>query len=329
MRGAGAREACVGLAVVMIGGLVDGCGGQLAGSPGGSGRGGSSADAGTGGNVFGEPACLSTVVRSTACGPADQQLCYKTCGPEKTGRKSETCVDGVHSEMSGCIFDPSQDYSCYAIPAAQNAACPQAFTPQASTTCQVDHCVLCNSLAGLTGGGFLDSTGAFKTGYCTCQLPDAAGERTWTCASDTSWPCPLGVGCRPGGGTGTDGGADGGMCLPSVNCMPPTGRYCGTIGNGCPGGTLECPGCSGADVCRAGLCVGGPSCVPISCDIARGGRYCSTIGDGCGGTLDCGGCPNGGICGGSIRGVCGTLPDSAPPPPPVPPPPPPPSPPDL
>ena len=70
------------------------------------------------------------------------------------------------------------------------------------------------SIGGVPGGQFLDSTGAPKVGYCTCQLPNAAGMRTWTCASDTSWPCPSGLGCGPG--AKVDGGGAAGACAPTV-----------------------------------------------------------------------------------------------------------------
>ena len=47
----------------------------------------------------------------------------------------------------------------------------------------------------MVGGNYLDSGGAPKVGWCTCQEPNTQGVRTWTCASDTAWPCPLGSGC--------------------------------------------------------------------------------------------------------------------------------------
>ena len=94
--------------------------------------------------------------------------------------------------MSGCSFDPAMNFACYKIPAAANTACP-AGTPQASTDCTVDHCVVCNSTGGLPGGGYSDSGGAAKVGYCVCQVANSAGKRTWSCASDTAWPCPAGA----------------------------------------------------------------------------------------------------------------------------------------
>jgi hypothetical protein len=170
-----------------------GASGTASGGSTGAGSGGST---GTGGGAFGEPACLSTVSKGSACGPTDQQLCYKTCGPEKTGVKSETCqTSGTYAEMSGCTFDPAQNYACYKIPTTANTACPTGTTPQGSATCDVPHCTLCNSMQGLAGGQYLDSSGSPKTGWCTCQEANTAGTRTWTCASDTAWPCPSGQGC--------------------------------------------------------------------------------------------------------------------------------------
>jgi len=169
--------------------------GGTTGGGGTTGAGGSTT--GTGGTAaFGEPACLSTVVKNGACLPTDQQFCYKTCGPEKTGVKSEMCTTaGTYAEMSGCTFEPSRDFSCYKIPTVANTECP-AGQPQGSMDCgTVPHCTLCNSLGGIVGGTYLDSGGAPKTGWCTCQEPNGDGLRTWTCASDTAWPCPLGAGC--------------------------------------------------------------------------------------------------------------------------------------
>jgi hypothetical protein len=174
-------------------------GSGTAGTTGGGGTtgAGGSAATGTGGTAaFGEPACLSTVVKGGACTPADQQFCYKTCGPARTGVKTETCTTaGTYAEMSGCSFDPSKDYSCYKIPAAANTACPAGVTPKGSDPCDVPMCTLCNSLGGVVGGNYFDSTGAPKVGWCACQAPNGDGLRTWTCASDTAWPCPLGAGC--------------------------------------------------------------------------------------------------------------------------------------
>ena len=48
--------------------------------------------------AFGEPACLSTVAKGGACTAADQQMCYKTCGPVKSGVKLEIPVVDLTDE---------------------------------------------------------------------------------------------------------------------------------------------------------------------------------------------------------------------------------------
>jgi hypothetical protein len=123
------------------------------------------------------------------CLDTDPQLCYKTCGPQSIGFKSETCTAGVYVEQSGCSFLPG-DYSCYKIPTAISSACPTEV-PQANTVCTVATCTLCN-----VNNGYLDSGGAAKTGYCVCPPPSTTtGVSKWSCASSTAWPCPAGQGC--------------------------------------------------------------------------------------------------------------------------------------
>jgi hypothetical protein len=169
-------------------------GGGRGGSPGTGGSTGGADGAGGTGGIF-QPGCPGTVSKGGACLPTDIQFCYKPCGPENTGAKSDTCVGGVYVEMSGCAFDPSRDYSCYKIPTSANVICPAGVTPQASAACSVPACTLCNSVGGLPGGRYLDAAGADKIGYCVCREPNATGVRTWSCASDTAWPCPAGAGC--------------------------------------------------------------------------------------------------------------------------------------
>jgi hypothetical protein len=106
---------------------------------------------------------------------------------------------------------------------------------------------------------------------------------------------------------GTDGGSDA-ACTPSVTCTPPGGQYCGKIGNGCKGGSLECGTCTGDGVCMSGLCVGGPSCQRITCASGGGAKYCGTIGDGCGMKLDCGACATGEVCTGGVCVKSGCVP---------------------
>jgi hypothetical protein len=112
------------------------------------------------------------------------------------------------------------------------------------------------------------------------------------------------VGTITGAAGTSGGGADAGgdaACMPTVSCTPAGGRYCGKIGNGCPGGSIECGACPGDNVCMAGLCVGGASCARLTCASGGATRYCGSIGDGCGMKLECGACPAGQVCNG---GVC-------------------------
>jgi hypothetical protein len=58
--------------------------------------------------------------------------------------------------------------------------------------------------------------------------------------------CPAGQTCG-GGGTANLCGAPSSNCVPT-KCDQPTGKYCGTIGDGC-GKSVDCGGCAGADTC--------------------------------------------------------------------------------
>lgn len=179
--------------VTASGGTTTGAGGTT--TPATTGAGG--AAGATGATTF-EPLCSGLLTAANVaptkngiCVDTDSQLCYKTCGPESIGFKSETCTAGVYVEQSGCSFLTGVDFSCYKIPAAIDATCPTDAAPQASTVCTVATCTLCN-----LNNGYLDSSGAAKTGYCVCPTPSATtGVSKWSCASSTAWPCPAGQGC--------------------------------------------------------------------------------------------------------------------------------------
>jgi hypothetical protein len=152
--------------------------------------------AGTTGTTTYEPLCSGLLTGTGAaptkngiCTDTDPQLCYKTCGPQSIGFKSETCTAGVYVEQAGCSFPPG-DYSCYKIPAVIDPSCP-VDVPQGSTPCSVAPCTLCN-----VNGGYLDSSGAARTGYCVCPPPSSStGTAKWSCATTTAWPCPAAEGC--------------------------------------------------------------------------------------------------------------------------------------
>jgi len=115
-----------------------------------------------------------------------------------------------------------------------------------------------------------------------------------------------GAGGQTATGTGGAGGT-GGACTP-VSCTPAGGQYCGMIGDGC-NSAETCPACPGDGVCSTDhICLGGPSCMALTCDGAGGAHYCGIIGDGCGAKLDCGTCAGGGTCKGSVCVVAGCVP---------------------
>ena len=146
-------------------------------------------------------------------------------------------------------------------------------------------CAKVNPMSATGTGGVTGSAGSTGTAGAT----GAAGTTATTGAAGTS-------------GSGTDAGADV-ACTPSVSCAPPGGQYCGKIGNGCKGQSLDCGACAGDGVCTFGLCLGGPSCKPLTCSPGGTVKYCGTIGDGCGMKVECGACGAGQVC---TSGVCTT-----------------------
>lgn len=173
-----------------------------------TGTGGAPTTTGTGGSTgtFGSPACGNNmagtaIAKNVACTAADATpgsataLCYKTCGPAKTGAKTETCPagGGVYAE-GDCAFDPTADYSCYKVPTTADPSCPTTAIQSGADCTGVAACVVCGGTSASPGmPGYLDSTGAPKQGYCVCQA--SATKPTWSCASTTAWPCPFGTGC--------------------------------------------------------------------------------------------------------------------------------------
>ena len=156
--------------------------------------GGTTGAAGATGSTNFQPLCalLTTAAgvsptKNGLCTATDPQSCYKTCGPQSVGFKTETCTTGSYAEGSTCSYPPG-DYSCYKIPTAIDPTCPTT-APQANSACTVAPCTLCN-----VSNGYLDSSGTAKTGYCVCPA-STTGSSKWSCASSTAWPCPQGSGC--------------------------------------------------------------------------------------------------------------------------------------
>jgi hypothetical protein len=199
------NEAASGGELLAAGGATAGKGGSETSDggdqpSGGSNRGGS----GTGGTMMNppthpdfSPACFLTstkngeeILKGAPCTAADPKLCYRPCGPNQVGWKTETCTAGVYAE-GDCTFPADQDFSCYAIPThIDEAACGLSASPAATGECSAPLCTTCNF------GGFYEDTGHdAKEGFCTCREPGPDGVRRWTCASTTAWPCPFSRGC--------------------------------------------------------------------------------------------------------------------------------------
>jgi len=187
-------------------------------APGGGNAGGADADAGTSAGGLtatggSKPyACAPTwtsdhnfcsitigqeaVAKGISCVPADVQTCYKACGPDNSGYKSETCTGGVYAEQSDCSFDTKCDWGCFKLPKATPAECPTA-APKHGAACTISPCIVCGGTDLAQTTGYLDSKNSQKIGFCICLPPTASGgTQKWSCATQgTAWPCPGNTGC--------------------------------------------------------------------------------------------------------------------------------------
>jgi hypothetical protein len=135
------------------------------------------------------------VGKGVACVPQDQQIAYKSCGPDNSGYKSETCSGGVYAEQSDCSFDPACDFSCFKLPDTADPNCPTT-PPTHGTPCTLPQCVVCGGTKSGQTTGYLDSKRSAKIGFCVCLPATATTTQKWSCAtSGTIWPCPGNNGC--------------------------------------------------------------------------------------------------------------------------------------
>jgi hypothetical protein len=166
---------------------------------------------------------------------------------------------------------------------------------------------------GGTGGG----SGGGGGGGGGMMMSTDGGCGLVTCASMGANCGPIGDGCGNllncgsctlpqtcgGGGTPSVCGGDAG-CIP-VTCQQ-LGAECGPMADRC-GNLMNCGSCALPEICGGGGIPGrcgllgsnvndAGMCVPTTCAIA--GASCGIIGDGCGGTINCGTCAMGKLCGG-------------------------------
>ncbi len=195
--------------------------------------------------------------------------------------------------------------TCVAGEICQNHQCVPAgvCTP---LTCRPTGGQYCGGVLGDGCGGTLSCDDDCPAGWqCTSHLCQGGSSCVEVaCGTGSGKYCgSIGDGC----GRSEDCGAciagetcQKGQCAP-VNCSPLTcnpagGQYCGgEIGDGCGGEILCAADCPAGWSCNNHLCVGGSSCVPLTCS-AGSVLYCGLIGNGCGGGLDCGTCPSGEVC---------------------------------
>ncbi|HEY4156463.1 MAG TPA: hypothetical protein VGM29_00140 [Polyangiaceae bacterium] len=161
-----------GAAGLGVGGVVGRAG------TGASGTGTAGTSTGGAGPIHALPAC-TTEMKGATC-VAEGVACKKTCGPQSTGFKSETCLGGLVVEGKTCEFncsDTSVNWSCYSLAAA--SSCSTTVLPMLNQPCNVPSCAPCD-------GNYLDSSGADKTGACVCAMGVTGGK--WSCANLTAWP---------------------------------------------------------------------------------------------------------------------------------------------
>ena len=161
----------------------------MGGATGGGGAVGAAGAGGVAGGTFGEPACAPSVESGENCAPTDEQLCYKRCGPDGVGVKSETCQSsGLYTEMVGCAYDLSRDYSCYRIPMRAQRRLPERAATAGGSALRAGAVHRVQQSGGACRRRFASGAGAVSEGWCVCQAANAAGLRTWSCAGDRPGP---------------------------------------------------------------------------------------------------------------------------------------------
>ncbi len=105
------------------------------------------------------------------------------------------------------------------------------------------------------------------------------------------------------------------LCTPATRDEVCAGKECGVTGDGC-GQVIDCGSCGNGEGCGVVVSF---QCDPVitgnvdECpaeitDCAAVSAECGLIGNGCGGTLDCGPCGGGEVCGLNTPQVCGAVP---------------------
>ncbi len=223
----------------------------------------------TGVGDTGKDGCTPITCAASACGSIDDgcggTVTCSTCPTDKT------CDSTTHACVCKPITTCPAGLECGDVP----DGCGSTFKCPACTSGKT-----CNTTSNKCETTCTPATSC-TTGKCG-TIDNGCGTGTITCAACTSPQT-----CGGGGTTGICG------CTPTGTCGA---KVCGTVPDGC-GGTINCGtlggGCPSGTMCNSsGACV----CVPGTC----GTHVCGTMPDGCGGTLTCG--TLGGACSGTL--VC-------------------------
>jgi hypothetical protein len=166
------------------------------------------------------------------------------------------------------------------------------------------------------GGSLVEEGGASGGGNCQPVTCEALGKNCGPVADG----CGATIDCGSCGAGQSCGLVETNLCTSFEELCEPAlaeevcaDKQCGTDGDGC-GGTIDCGTCATGSACGleepfqcATILVGtDTSCPALITDC--GSATCGVIGNGCGGTIPCGTCDPGELCGLFAPNVCGAAP---------------------
>ncbi|CDZ77277.1 hypothetical protein BN59_01559 [Legionella massiliensis] len=246
-----------------------------------------------GASCFANAAC-----QSGACSTTSHTCQGKSLGATCTSNKdcqSNFCNSGVCSTPNNGVHCTS-NAECLTNYCTPSNTCGAPNTGQACTTgatCQSGVCIAgsCTAPAISCSTGSACPTGQVcSSGHCvnacvprTCGTLTACGPISDGCGGlITCNSCPSGQTCG-GGGVPYQCSATGGACTSNAQCVArnPATPICNIVTNQCVSAV----------------------CTPLTC--AQQGFNCGAAGNGCGGTITCGTCSGGQICGLGGLSRCG------------------------
>jgi hypothetical protein len=249
------------------------------------------------------------------CGIVAANQCTPVCTPAAEVTACATSC-GFVSDGCGGVYecaDCSGSLSCVAQACVSQACTPLTQCPVGKCGTISDGCsgqitcASCTAPETCGGGGVANECGAPQCSPLTCQ--STATECGWI--GDGCGGAADCGGCPPGQVCGAGGPNKCGGCEPQ-GCGA---AECGAVGDGC-GGINQCGTCTNGQICglntpnQCDTPTSGQQCSKLSCTALD--ADCGVIGDGCGGTVQCGACPNGQVCGLNTPFKCATPPACVP-----------------